>query len=75
MQHDYFSSFNQSKHCFQASSLLLLSSLLKLPITMQQKREVLWERHLKICSNSFHPDHEEVGANEARYRQKGTTQV
>ena len=29
--HDYFSSFNQSDHCFVASLLLLPSSLLKLP--------------------------------------------
>ena len=31
VQHDYFSSFNQSDHCFAALSLPLLSSLLKLP--------------------------------------------
>ena len=31
VQHDYFSSFNQSGHCFLASSLRLPSSLLKLP--------------------------------------------
>ena len=31
MQHDYISSFNQSDHCFLASSLSLPSSLLKLP--------------------------------------------
>ena len=31
MQHDYFSSFNRSDHCFLASSLPLPSSLLKLP--------------------------------------------
>ena len=31
VQHDYFSSFNQSDHCFLASSLPLPSSLLKLP--------------------------------------------
>ena len=31
VQHDYFSSFNQSDHCFLASSLPLVSSLLKLP--------------------------------------------
>ena len=30
MQHNYFSSFNQSNHCFLASLLLLLLSLLKL---------------------------------------------
>ena len=32
VQHGYFSSFHQSDHCFLASSLPLLSSLLKLPI-------------------------------------------
>ena len=32
VQHDYFSSFNQSDHCFLVLSLPLLSSLLKLPI-------------------------------------------
>ena len=31
VQHDYFSSFNQSDHCFLTSSLPLLSSLFKLP--------------------------------------------
>ena len=31
MQHDYFSSFHQSDHCFLASSFLLPLSLLKLP--------------------------------------------
>ena len=31
VQHDYFSSFNQSDYCFLASSLPLPSSLLKLP--------------------------------------------
>ena len=31
VQHDYFSSINQSDHCFVASSLMLPSSLLKLP--------------------------------------------
>ena len=31
VQHDYISSFNQSNHCFPASSLPLPSSLLKLP--------------------------------------------
>ena len=31
MQHDYFSSFNQSNHLFEALSLTLLSSNLKLP--------------------------------------------
>ena len=29
MQHDYFSPFNQSDHCFMTSSVLLTSSLLK----------------------------------------------
>ena len=33
-QHDYFSSFNQSDHCFLAWSLPLPSSLFKLPITV-----------------------------------------
>ena len=33
VQHDYFSSFNQSDHCFLVSSLPLPSSLRKLPIT------------------------------------------
>ena len=32
VQHDYFSIFRQSNHCFLASSLPLLSSLRKLPI-------------------------------------------
>ena len=32
MQQDYFSSFNQSDHCFLALSMPLPSSLLKLPI-------------------------------------------
>ena len=32
VQHHYFSSFNQSDHCFLALSLLVQSSLLKLPI-------------------------------------------
>ena len=32
VQHDYFSSFNQSNHCFVALSWSLLSSFLKLPI-------------------------------------------
>ena len=31
VQHDYFSSFNQSDHCFLALSLPLPSSLRKLP--------------------------------------------
>ena len=35
MQHDYFSSFNQSDHCFLASSLPLPSSLRKLPIEVR----------------------------------------
>ena len=35
VQHDYFSLFNQSDHCFLASLLLLPSSLLKLPNKMQ----------------------------------------
>ena len=30
VQHDYFSPFNQSDHCFLASSLPMVSSLLKL---------------------------------------------
>ena len=34
VQHDYFSSFNQSDHCFLASLLLLPSSLLKLRDTV-----------------------------------------
>ena len=33
VQHDYFSSFNQSDHCFLVLSLPLPSSLLKLPIS------------------------------------------
>ena len=33
MQHDYFSSFNQSDHCFLGSSLPHPSLLLKLPIS------------------------------------------
>ena len=36
VQHDYSSSFNQSDHCFLASSLPLPSSLLKLPIILEQ---------------------------------------
>ena len=35
VQHDYFSSFNQLEHCFQASSLPLPSALLKLPINIK----------------------------------------
>ena len=35
VQHDYFSSFNQSDHCFLVSSLPLPPSLLKLPILRQ----------------------------------------
>ena len=38
VQHDYFSSFNQSDHCFLVLSLPLPSSLLKLPITRKQIR-------------------------------------
>ena len=33
VQHDYFCSFNQLDHCFRASLLTLLSTLLKLPST------------------------------------------
>ena len=38
VQHDYFSSFNQSNHSFVALSLPLLSSFLKLPIRELKKR-------------------------------------
>ena len=46
VQHDYFFSFNQSDHCFLASSLLLPSSVLKLLsetdlILLKPKREFL----------------------------------
>ena len=34
VQQDYFSSFNQSDHCFLALSMPLPSSLLKLPISL-----------------------------------------
>ena len=44
MQHDYISSFNQSNHCFLASSLPLPTLFLKLPvITLTQVRS-LWTR-------------------------------
>ena len=33
VQHDYFSSFNQSGHCYLTASLSMPSSLLKFPIT------------------------------------------
>ena len=46
VQHDYFSSFNQSDHCFLASSLLLTSSLLKFPNGQSQ-------RNLRACI-TFH---------------------
>ena len=38
MQQDYFSSFNQSDHCFLALSMPLPSSLLKLPIFLHSFR-------------------------------------
>ena len=41
VQHGYFSSFNQSEHCFLASSLPLPSSLLKLPSISFAPREEL----------------------------------
>ena len=40
VQHDYFSSFNQSDHCFLALSLPLPSSLLKLPICVHASRMI-----------------------------------
>ena len=40
VQHDYFSSFNQSDHCFIVPSLSLPLSLLKLP-NWQEKSSVL----------------------------------
>ena len=44
VQHDYISSFNQSDHCFLASSLPLPTPFLKLPvITLTQVRS-LWTR-------------------------------
>ena len=36
VQHDYFSSFNQSDNCFLASSLPLPSSLLELSVVIQK---------------------------------------
>jgi len=65
VQHDYFSLFNQSDHCFLVSSLPLPSSLLKLPEeaptatatkTSLYKIE-LWER-LSIL-RSFYDGHSE----------------
>ena len=49
MQHDYSSSFNQSYHCFLASSLRLPSSLIKLPIA--KTRPVLFRCSDKNRSN------------------------
>ena len=43
MQHDYFSSFNQSNHWFVALSLTLPSSDLKLPI-------IIWQTTSKNCT-------------------------
>ena len=40
VQHDYFSSFNQSDHCFLASSLPLPSSLRKLPNSVGWQPEI-----------------------------------
>jgi len=57
VQHDYFSSFNQSDHCFLTSSLPLLSSLLKFPnkelkqVRRWRKREPhpkIWLRFCKL---------------------------
>ena len=47
VQHDYFSSFNQSNHCFVALSLTLPSSNLKRPIRelTQPRRRGQQERH------------------------------
>ena len=39
LQHDYFSSFNQSNHCFLASSLPLPSSMVKLSNNVGWQRE------------------------------------
>jgi len=47
VQHNYFSSFNQSDHYSLASSLPLLSSLLKLPV--KQPRRRLWLKRQKIA--------------------------
>ena len=44
MQHDQFSSFNQSDHCFLSSSLPLPSSLLKLPVIRLTQVRSFWTR-------------------------------
>ena len=47
VQHDYFSSFNQSDHCFLVLSLSLPSSLLKFPFK-KLRRQLQGKRHIKI---------------------------
>ena len=48
VQHEYFSSLNQSNHCFLASSLPLPSSLRKLPINDKGASHIIW---LEAMSN------------------------
>ena len=59
VQHDYFSSFNQSDHCFLASSLPLPSSLLKLAINTQRRWSILnvgeWVRMIMLPKVVIHP--------------------
>ena len=54
VQHDYFSSFNQSDHCLLVLSLLLPSSLLKLPIDFKFREHFVFNftSHMLNMKNS-----------------------
>ena len=55
MQHDYFSSFNQSNHWFVVLTLPLQSSFLKLPIILRTQRLSVMIRY----SDSFASAHQQ----------------
>ena len=57
VQHDYFSSFNQSDHCFLASSSPLTSSLLKPSVVSSDKRQLISLRTSSYANNSCFSHH------------------
>ena len=49
VQHDYRSLFNQSDHCFLASSLLLPSSFLRLPFFAEEDGKEMYQNEKRAC--------------------------
>ena len=54
VQHDYFSSFNQSDHCFLASSLALPPSLLKLPDEDDDDDDLMMLTNIPLCIKFYY---------------------